>query len=352
MATREAELKSAYLILGSDTPKVQRSLARLRERIVAESGSELGVISLDALESSPEDVLAEIDTPVLLPGRRAVVVTSVDRWKAEQRQRLAERLGDLPPELTLALVGESLTAADRLRKAVKAIGSVLQFDIPAKRDYAEWVRERGRAAGLDVHSFAARRLATMVGDDPWRLENELAKLAAFVGARPGELAPVSVEEIDEVCAPTLEMQIWDLTDAVGRGDCHSALEALETLIALGGARRRGGRSGGAARDPLRGILISLIGHITLLQKVQALGNRRREEIAAELKIHPFRAGKLAEQAKALSPELVRFAIVELAEADAAMVGASQLEPALVLERAVVSISFGRKRACRAQAASA
>lgn len=226
---------------------------------------------------------------------------------------------------------------------------MLQYDVPARRDYGEWVRERGRAAGLDLHTFAARRLATMVGDDPWRLENELAKLASFVGAQPGELAPVSVEDIDEVCTPTLEMQIWDLTDAVGRGDCHSALDSLETLIAMGGTRRRGagGRSGASSGDPLRAILAALVGHVTLLQKVQALGAKKPEEVATALNIHPFRARKLVEQARALSPELVRFAIVELAEADAAMVGASQLEPTLVLERAVVAISFGHKRACRA-----
>jgi DNA polymerase III subunit delta len=346
MATKEAELKSAYLILGTDAPKVQRSLSRLRGRIVADTGSELGVITLDALEVGPNAVLVEVDSPVLLPGRRAVVVLNVHRWKAEERGTLAGRLADLPPDLTLALVGETLAPADRLRKAVMSSGQVLQYDVPARRDYGEWVRERARAAGLDVHSFAARRLAAMVGDDPWRLENELAKLASFVGAKPGELAPVTVEDIDEVCAPTLEMQIWDLTDAVGRGDCHSALDALETLIALGGSRRRGaGRT--ATGDPLRAILAALVGHMTLLQRVQGLGGKKPDVIAGELGIHPFRARKLAEQAKALSPDLVRFAIVELAQANAAMVGASQLEPALVLERAVVAISFGEKRACRA-----
>lgn len=118
MATTEADLKPAYLILGTDTPKVQRTLSRLRSRIVAETGSELGVIALDALDATPESVLIEIDSPVLLPGRRAVMVLNVHRWKAEQRAAVAERLGDLPPDLTLALVGESLTAADRLRKAV------------------------------------------------------------------------------------------------------------------------------------------------------------------------------------------------------------------------------------------
>src|SRR5512136_924145 len=119
-AANTADLKPAYLILGTDAPKVQRSLSRLRGRIVAESGSELGVITLDALEAKPGDVLAEIDTPVLLPGRRALVVHNVDRWKAEERGALASRLDDLPPDFTLAMVGETLTATDRLRKAVKS----------------------------------------------------------------------------------------------------------------------------------------------------------------------------------------------------------------------------------------
>ena len=43
-----APLLPAYLIIGTDRPKVRRAVARLRQRVVDEAGSDLNVVVLDA----------------------------------------------------------------------------------------------------------------------------------------------------------------------------------------------------------------------------------------------------------------------------------------------------------------
>ena len=73
-----AELLSAYLITGTDKPKVTRALRRLRDR-VGEDATE----HLSAHEASGEDVAAACNALGLFTvERRLVVVEDVERWKA------------------------------------------------------------------------------------------------------------------------------------------------------------------------------------------------------------------------------------------------------------------------------
>src|SRR5206468_10734326 len=88
LAAVATELKPVYLIVGGDRPKIQRAVRRLRDRIGDES-TEL----LSAFEATGEDAVAACNSPVLFgSGRRLVVVTEVDRWKAADVKAVADYL--------------------------------------------------------------------------------------------------------------------------------------------------------------------------------------------------------------------------------------------------------------------
>lgn len=333
-------LLPAYAILGADAPRVQRSLRRLRQRIVEESGSDLNVVELDAaaLETGrgdPGELLTAIAQPGLVLGHRAVIVLNADKLKAATKTDLVAALQDMPPDTTVAFVAAGLAKNDKLLKVVASIGDVLRFDLPSRREYPEWLGKRAREHGLHLSVHEARHLARLVGDDAWRLDSELGKLAAYVGARSSrDPVTVSAEDIDAVCTPSLDVQIWDLTDAVGRRDSAAAFRALEELLAGGDQRRSRG-------DPLRGILTTLSRHLADLRRVHALRTRDPERAATELQIHPFRARKLVEQAAQFPVTLIDRALMALAAADADMVGGSQLPPQMVLEVALAEILRAR-----------
>ena len=83
-----AELLSAYLIRGTDKPKVTRALRRLRDR-VGEDATE----HLSAHESSGEDVAAACNALGLFTvERRLVVVEAVESWKAADLKAVQEYL--------------------------------------------------------------------------------------------------------------------------------------------------------------------------------------------------------------------------------------------------------------------
>ena len=333
------ELLPAYIIAGSDAPKVQRTVRRLKHRIIEESGSDLNLAVLDAIEyergrRDASELVNAVATPGLVLGHRAVVVLNAHKLKAPAKGELASLVGDLPPETTVAFVGTSFPKSDKLRKAVAAVGSVLVYDLPHRREYPAWLGERAGSMGMRLAPKEARRLAARVGDDAWRLETELVKLAAYVGAEGPGRPPVEVtgDDIDTVCSPALDVQVWDLTDAVGRRDLAAAFSALEELLA-GGDQRRG-------RDGTRGLLGLLWRHLAYLRRVRLLERPTAEQVAAELDIHPYRARKLVEQAESVDLRLLDRALAALAAADAGMVGGSQLPPELTLERALAEVVRG------------
>jgi DNA polymerase-3 subunit delta len=332
----KSDLAPAYLIFGTDSPKVRLAVSRFKRRVVQQSGSDLSLTVVDARTVSGAQVVELLQTGSFVLGRRAVVVEAADAWKVGDRNLIAAYLADPYPETTVVLTGESISRKEALGKVVTKLGGILQFELPKKRELADWVHDLAKSMRIKVPPAEARHLLHVVGEDPLRLETELRKLADYVGASPaGDAVEVHQADIDAVCSPGLEAQIWDLTDAVGRQDGPAAFRVLEELLALGGAPRR---AGGASGDPTRSIFVALARHIDLLRRVSELKpGASAEEVAAALQIHPFRARKLLEQRQTFGARTVARAMVVLAEADAALVGASQLEPELVLERALVRL---------------
>ena len=332
----KSDLAPAYFIFGTDTPKVRLALSRFKRRIVEQAGSDLSLTVVDAHIVGGAQVVELLQTGSFVLGRRAIVVEAADTWKVTERNLIAEYLADPYPETTVVLTGESLSRKESLGKVVVKMGIVLQYDLPKKRDLADWVQELARSMRVKVPAAEARRLLHVVGEDPLRLESELRKLADYVGAGPGrEVIELGQADIEAVCSPGLEAQIWDLTDAVGRKDGPAAFRLLEELLALGGAPRR---AGGSSGDPARSIFVALSRHVDLLRRVTQLKpGASAEEAAAALQVHPFRARKLLEQRQTFGARTVARAMVVLSEADAALVGGSQLEPEMVLERALARL---------------
>ena len=327
------ELAPAYLIYGTDAPKVRLAVARFKKRVINESGSDLSLTVLDARTCSGAEVVQLLQTGSFILGRRGVVVTAADEWTVKQRDLVAAYLADPFPDTTVALVGESFSRKEALAKTVARVGSILHYDLPKKREYAAWVQEQARGMNLKLGVAEARHLLSVVGEDPLKLENELRKLAAYMGG--GEAGEIHIDDIDAVVTPGLEAQIWDLTDAVGRRDAAQAFRKLEELLALGGTPRR---AGGASSDPARSIFAALARHVELLRRACALSNDvGMEQAGKDLGVHPFRAKKLLEQRTTFGARSIDRATVVLAEADAALVGASSLEPGLVLERTLARL---------------
>ncbi len=319
------ELAAAYLIAGTDRPKVDRAVERLRARFGAES-----VEAHAAGEVSGADAVASCNAPGLFDaGGRLVVVEEVEAWRADDVKAVAAYLAAPAPATTLALVGGELGKEAPLAKAVaSAGGEVLVWDVP-KRALQRWIGDQFRLHGATADAEACRVLLDLVGEDTYELAAEVDKLATWAGGEP-----VGAADVERLVAARGESTNFAVTDAFGGRDVVAVLAAAEALLE---------RSGDPHSRTIPRVAAILASHLGRLRSVQGLEARGigSKEAAATLKQHPFYVSKLYRQARNYTPEELAAATVRLARLDHALKGGSHLPPELELERALIEITAPR-----------
>ena len=314
------ELEAAYLLTGSDRPKVARALQRLRAR-VGDDAAEL----LHAAEASGDDAVAACNAFGLFGSRRLVVVEGVERWKAADAKAVRQYLDEPAPGAVLALVGEAVKRDSPLGKAVANAGKLLIYDIP-RSDLPRWVGEQFRRFGVEADAAACRRLVETVGDDLHALASEVEKLVTWARGDP-----IREAEIELLAAPVAELPAFALTDAWGRRDVAGVMKACERAL------ERSGEPASRVVPRLAGVLTSHVARVRKCRTLAAEGVRPRDA-ASRLRLHPYAAEKAFAHAENFSPEELGNAVVRLARLDLALKGASRLGGELELELALADVT--------------
>jgi DNA polymerase-3 subunit delta len=317
------DLRPAYLLLGSDRPKIRRALARLRARFTVES-----VDLLSADTTTAAEAVAGCNALGLFgdEGARLVVVEGVERWRADDVEAIAAYLESPSGASVLALVAEGAVRQAALVQTIEKAGQVLRFDVPKPRDPSGWVRAEFERVGARADAEAARALVDLVGDDVTELASEVDKLATWAAGEE-----IGRREVEALAVSANDTFVWALTDAWGDRDCARVLGACESLL-----ERR-------TKEPfaIAAALAGYVGRVRAAQRLAADG-ANAAEIARRLKIKDYPAKKALGHARNFSPDELDAAVIRLAGLDAALKGASRLTAELELERALVDVSAKRE----------
>jgi DNA polymerase-3 subunit delta len=327
----DAPDRPVYLLTGSDRPKIETALARLRRHFAPEATD-----IRSALDTSGDAVIALCNAGSLFGDTRLVIVEDVDGrrdaegrlkggWKAADVEALSSYLSNPAPATVLALVGEDVKKTTALWKACAKAGDILEYSVQ-KKDLQRWIADQFRQRGVHPEPEACAALVQLVGDDLQALATEIDKLATWAAGEP-----IGEREVEEFAAPAADAPTFTLTDAWAVRDTARALGASETIFEREVRQRRDT----AAR--LAGALGGHLGKLRSVKRLTAEGVRPRDA-AGKLRLHPFYAEKLARQAEAFSPGELHDAVVRLAELDGALKGQSRLAPDLELQRALVDLT--------------
>ena len=216
---------------------------------------------------------------------------------------LPDMLAALPPTTLLVFFDGQIDRRNDMRDLINAAGAEVQeFPTLKRKDLAQWLRRRIRAAGLRLTSAAEHRLLAEVGSDTGSLASELAKLALYAGDG----------QIDEPIVASLaprnpEAEAWDLTDAILAGRPGPALRALHAL-----------RSHGRDYSQLIRTIETQMTRIVITCEMAEAG-ADAAAVRSHFKMgHPYPAQKLLEQARRYSRHDADAALRRVREADAAV----------------------------------
>jgi DNA polymerase III subunit delta len=327
----DAPDQPVYLITGSDRPKVETAIGRLRSHFETES-----IETVSALDTPGDAAVGLCNAGSLFGDARLVVVAEVDGakqtdgrrkggWKAADVDAVAVYLSSPAPTTVLALVADELKASSALWKACTKAGQVLAFDV-AKKELHDWVAEQFRQRGARAERDAVAALIQLVGDDLRTLKVEVDKIATWAGDEP-----IGEREVEALVPANADVPIYELTEAWSVRDTARALAASETIFEHDPKSRRD------VAPRLAGSLASHLARLRALKQLAAEGVKPKEA-AERLKLHPFRTQKLYGQAEGFSDEELAEAVVQLAELDGALKGQSRLAPDLEVQRTLIALS--------------
>ncbi len=329
----ERELKPVYLLTGSDRPKIETAVARLRGRFAGESAE-----IVNAADTPGHAAVALCNAGSLFGDARLVVVEEVDGrkdadnrrkggWKAPDVDAIAAYLASPAPATVLCLVGEDVRKTSPLAKTCAKTGEILEYSV-AKGKLSGWVADQFRQRDARAEPEAIAMLIQLVGDDLHALALEVDKLVVWAAGEP-----IGEREVEALASPAAGEPTFALTDAWGARNTGRALAASETIFERSAKPRRDTASRLAAT------LGSHFGRLSSIKRLAAEGVRARDA-AGKLRMHPYYAEKVFAQAEAFSPEELRDAAVRLSELDGALKGKSKLAPDLEVQRALVDLTDG------------
>lgn len=166
-----------------------------------------------------------------------------------------------------------------------------------------WLQQRAKLHGATLVPAVADALLATAGGDTWRLETEIAKLAAFAGG-----APIDTAMIAKLVSSEHAEDMFGMIDAIAGGRPVFALKKIAEE-----------RSAGADDFPLFGMLVR---QIRLVLQAKALledqPNAGKQDIADAFGIHPFVAQKVLAEAKRYDFSKIRAWHALAAELDVAM----------------------------------
>jgi len=326
----DAPDKPVYLITGSDGPKVETAIGRLRGHFEVES-----IETVTALDTSGETVVGLCNAGSLFGDARLIVVTDVDGvkaergrrggWKAADVEAIAGYLASPAPATVLTLVAEELKSSSALWKASEKAGRVLRYDV-AKGKLQGWVADQFAQRGARAEPEAVAALIQLVGEDLRALKTEVDKVATWAGDEP-----IGEREVEALVSPNADVPIYELTEAWSVRDSARALAVSETIFE---------RESKPRRDTAPRLAGSLASHLVRLRALKQLAAEgvSSKEAATRLKLNPFYAGKLYRQAEGFSAEELDEAVVRLAALDGALKGQSKLPPDLEVQRTLVVLA--------------
>jgi DNA polymerase III delta subunit len=272
-----------YFYHGENEFALQRQIDAVTVKFGEQHGAE-AITYLDASETEPQNLLAEIVNINMFAPRRLIIIKNASKSKVTW-EMLGENLTRVPDETELIIV---TTKPDKRTKTYKDLlkstksREFLNLD---PREIKSWLSSEARGAELKIEPAAIDELLVITGGD----NNQQARLATEIAKFQTLGRPVDVELVRQIVEPNLATNAFDILRLAITSNRQAVSSELKQL-----------RESGEDANKFFGLLASQI-----FALAAAVFAGTGSETVRNLKIHPFQLAKMRDLAEELGDTTTR-----------------------------------------------
>ncbi|MBI1345468.1 DNA polymerase III subunit delta [bacterium] len=315
-----AEFPAVIVLTGNQRHFKQSVLAVLRQQVINDDDTSL--TRFVGKETDLQSVTDELRTLSMWGDRRLVVVDEADEFVSAHRAGLEKYVEAPAKKSVLVIDAVSWPKTTRIAKQVTKTG--LEIDCSALKgvELLRWINDLAtQHYQVKLDRDAAALLVELVGEEPGLLDQELSKVASYVGDRQR----ITLDDVRVLVGGWRTETTWAMTDAVRDGRLPDALAALDQLLVAGEAPQK------------------LLGGISFVFRKLAMATElsRHQPFDQALKsagVFPRDLGLAGRYLKRIGRNHAERIITAIVTADHGLKGGSRLPERIQMERLLIELA--------------
>ena len=297
---KTGQFRQAYLLYGQEAYLKNQYRDRLKAAMVQE-GDTMNFSSFQGKDINPAQIIDLAETMPFFADRRVILIQD-SGWFKKGGEALADYLKSPSPPTFFIFTEAEADKRSRLFKAVKEIGSAVEFSAQDETTLKRWILGRIKKENKGISRTGLDHFLQKTGSDMENIDRELEKLFCYTLKKDA----ITEADIDAVCTQQMAGKIFDMIEAVAAGKQREALQLYYDLLAL--------------KEPPMRILFLIGRQFSLLVQVKELrakgyDNRR---IGEKTGLHGFIAAKYVNQASRFGMDVLKEALAECVKTDEAV----------------------------------
>lgn len=243
---KSGEFKNLALFYGSEDYIINNVLKKLKDSYVSKDFEALNYELLEGDQVRVDSIINSSETLPFMGDKRVVIVKNLEcllgkrkNISEDDEQKLIKYISDIPSTTFLIFVIHSeVDKRKKIFKEIKKLGTVGEFNKLVGMDLNKWVKKRFKDKGKEIQLREIRVLVESLGYEDKKsnktlidIDNEIEKISAYVG----EKIEITKDDVEALCAKTLENNIFVLVEALAEGKIKKALTITNDMILQGEA---------------------------------------------------------------------------------------------------------------------
>lgn len=199
----------------------------------------------------------------------------------------------------MVIIEESVEKTGLLNLIEENKGVICNFEFQKPIQIERRIIPICNAYKVNISNDTIGHLIDVCGTNMQNIINEIRKLIEYAG----ENGTIKTSDIDEMCTKTIDSNIFDLTDNLGKKNIAEAMKVLDELL--------------YSKEPIQKILVTLYNHMKKLYIVK-LSEIQKRDLIQDLNLKPnqaFLVNKYKMQSKYFEKKELSKILKELIELD-------------------------------------